>query len=148
MLVKDVMTKDVMTVGLKTTIHELAELFVEKVISGAPVIGFEGEYLGIVQEEGVMFQDKKVHLPTFIHILGGFLTLGIKKYEEEMKKIAATTVSDILENDAKTVSPDMTIEALATMMLEENVHYCPVVEDTKLVGVVTKKDIIKSIAKS
>lgn len=148
MLVKDVMTSEVVTVRLDMSVHKLAELFIEKDISGAPVVDDADKFLGIVQEEGVMFQDKKVHLPTFIHILGGFLALGVKRFEEEMRKITATKVSDIIEKDVITVLVDTSIEDLATTMIEKNVSYCPVLKNEKLVGVVTKKDIVRSIARS
>ena len=148
MLIKDIMTRKVITVNPKMNLHKLAELFVEKDISGAPVVDDDGKLLGIVREEGVIFQDKKVHLPTFINIFSGFITLGIKRFEEEMKKITATTVSDIMEKDMITISPDMAIEDIATMMIEKGVYYFPVVEADKLVGVITKKDIVRTIAKS
>ncbi len=74
MKVKDIMSKNLITVKPSTSIHQLAELLVEKNISGAPVVDDDGKLLGIVQEEGLLFQDKKVHLPTFINISLGFLT--------------------------------------------------------------------------
>jgi len=147
MQVKDIMTKDPVTVTPATDVHTLAELFVEKNISGAPVVDDNGKLLGVVQEEGVIFQDKKVHLPTFLHISLGFLTLGVKKYEEEIKKVTATKVADILEKDIIILSPEMSVEDAATVMIEKAIYYCPVVEGEKLVGVITKKDIVRSIAR-
>ncbi|MFH1288141.1 MAG: CBS domain-containing protein, partial [bacterium] len=52
MLIKDIMTKNVVTVSPEMDIHKLAELFVEKNISGAPVVDKSGKLLGIVKEEG------------------------------------------------------------------------------------------------
>ncbi len=148
MQVKDIMTKDPITVAVSTNVHALAELFIEKNISGAPVIDDNGTLLGIVQEEGVIFQDKKVHLPTFLHISLGFLTLGVKQYEEEIKKVTATKAIDILEKDIIILSPEMSVEDAATIMIEKASYYCPVVEGEKLVGVITKKDVVRSIAKN
>jgi CBS domain-containing protein len=103
--------------------------------------------LGIVREEGVIFQDKKVHLPTFVSLSVGFLALGTGRYDEEIKKIAANKASDIMEKDIATISPDMTIEDVATLMLEKEAYYLPVLDKGKLAGVVTKKDIVRAIAK-
>ena len=147
MQVKDIMTKNPITVTPATDVHTLAELFVEKNISGAPVVDSSGKLLGVVQEEGVIFQDKKVHLPTFLHISLGFLTLGVKRFEEEVKKITATKTGDILEKDIVILTPEMSVEDAATAMIEKSGYYCPVVEGEKLVGVITKKDIVRSIAK-
>lgn len=147
MLIKDIMTRRVITVDPKMDVHALAELFVRKNISGAPVVDKKGKLLGIVREEGVIFQDKKLHLPTFINLFGGFLALGAKKYNEEIRKIAASRVADIMEKDAATVSADMEIEDAATLMIEKERYYLPVVDSGRLVGVVTKKDIVRSIAR-
>lgn len=140
------MTKEVITVAPDMTIHQLAELLVEKNISGAPVVE-DGKLLGIVQEEGIIYQDKKVHLPTFINISLGFLTFGAQQFEEEMKKITANKVRAIMETDIIKLSPDTEIEDAATVMIEKGLYYCPVLEDEKLIGIMTKKDIVRAIAR-
>ena len=147
MLIKDIMTKDVIAVSPEMDIHKLAELFIEKNISGAPVVDKNGKLAGIVREEGVIFQDKKVHLPTFINLSLGFLTLGTKRYDEEIKKITASRVSDIMEKDIVTIPANIEIEDVATLMIEKDIYYLPVVDKDKLVGVITKKDIVRAIAK-
>lgn len=148
MKVKDIMTKEIVTVRPAMTIHQLAELLVEKNISGAPVVDEDGKLLGVVGEKGVIFQDKKVHLPTFINVSLGFLTFGAQRFEEEMKKITANTVGAIMETDILRLSADTEIEDAATSMIEKDSYYCPVVEDEKLIGVVTKRDIVRAIARS
>ena len=148
MLIKDIMTKDVVTVKPAMEVHQLAELLVERNISGAPVVDDNGKLLGIVREEGVIFLDKKVHLPTLLHISVGFLTLGIKRFEDEMKKVTANNVAGIMEKDIITISPEKTVEDVATIMIEKGVFYFPVVQGDTLVGVVTKRDIVRTIAKT
>ena len=147
MLIKDIMTKNVVTVNPEMDIHRLAELFMEKNISGAPVVDKSGKLLGVVKEEGVIFQDKKVHLPTFINLSFGFLALGTVRYNEEIKKITASKVSSIMEKDITTINPNTEIEDVATLMIEKEIYYLPVVDKDKLVGVITKKDIVRAIAK-
>ncbi|MCX5705402.1 MAG: CBS domain-containing protein [Candidatus Omnitrophica bacterium] len=147
MLIKDIMTKKVITVRPEMDIHKLAKLFMKKNISGAPVINKSGKLLGVVREEGLIFQDKKVHLPTFINLSFGFLTLGANRYNEEIKKITASKVSSIMEKDIVAIRPNTEIEDVATLMIEKEIYYLPVVEKNKLVGVITKKDIVRAIAK-
>ncbi len=146
MLIKDIMTKNVITVTPEMGIHKLAELFVRKNISGAPVVDKNGKLLGIVKEEGVIFQDKRVHLPTFINLSFGFLALGTERYNEEIKKITASKVADIMEKDIITISSETEIEEAATLMIEKEIYYFPVVDKDELVGVITKKDIVQAIA--
>jgi CBS domain-containing protein len=88
-----------------------------------------------------------VHLPTVLHLSLGFLTLGIKRLDEEMKKITGTTVADVMEKEAHTLSPDTPVEDVATMIVEEGLHYFPVIENEGVAGVVTRKDIVRAIAK-
>lgn len=147
MQVKDIMTKNIITVKPMMDVHKLAELFVKENISGAPVVDESGAYLGIVLEEGLIFQDKRVHLPTFVNLAVGYLMLGTHQFEKEIKKIAGSKVADIMEKEVVTVSPQVLVTDLATQMIEENIHYFPVLEGDRLVGVVTKKDIVRSIAK-
>ncbi|MFA5356187.1 MAG: CBS domain-containing protein [Candidatus Omnitrophota bacterium] len=147
MLIKDIMAKNVITVNPEMDIHELAKLFMSKNISGAPVVDKGGKLLGVVKEEGVIFQDKKVHLPTFINLSFGFLALGTKRYDEEIKKITASKVSSIMEKDTLTITPEMDIEDAATLMIEKDVYYLPVLDNDKVAGVITKKDIVRAIAK-
>lgn len=147
MIVKDIMTKKVISVKPSMNVHKLAELFIKEDISGAPVVDETGAYLGVVLEEGLIFQDKKVHLPTFVNLSLGYLTLGTHQFEEEIKKIAGSRVADIMEKDVATVGPQESVTNLATRMIEENIRYFPVLDGDTLVGVVTKKDIVRSIAK-
>lgn len=148
MRVRDVMTEDVVSVRPEMGVREFAELLVNKNISGAPVVNEDGQVLGIALEEGVIFQDKKVHLPTFINLSLGYLALGTKRYEDEIKKITASKVKDIMEKVFSPVNADMAIEDAATLMLEKGIFYLPVLEEEKLVGVITKKDIVRTIAKT
>lgn len=147
MQVKDIMTKKVVTVPITMEVHELARLFIEKDISGAPVVDEQGHCLGVVTEEGLIFQDKRLHLPTVLHLSLGFFTLGIRRLNEEMKKITGTTVGDIMEKETHAVSRDTPVEDIATMIVEKRAHYFPVIENECVVGVVTRKDIVCAIAK-
>ncbi|MFA7677626.1 MAG: CBS domain-containing protein [Candidatus Omnitrophota bacterium] len=146
MLVKEIMSKKVITVKPGMSVHEAAELFIAKGISAAPVVDKSGKLLGIIQERGVIFQDKKAHLPTVVAIAMGFITLGVKRFEDELKKITASKVLDILEKDFLTVSPEATVEDAATLMIEKDSYYCLAMEDGRIAGIVTKRDIIRAIA--
>ena len=104
--INQIMTKDVITVKKDMDVHALAKLFIEHNISGAPVVDDDGALIGLVLEEGIIFQDKKVHLPTFINIFVGFVTLDAHRYEEEIKKIAGSCVADIMKKDFVQLSPE------------------------------------------
>lgn len=142
------MTTDVITVSPDMDVHSLAALFVEKGISGAPVVDASGSLQGVVLEEGLIVRDKKVHLPTFLYILTGFVTIGESRFEQELKKMASSTVAGIMNPNPVTLSPETSLEELATLMVEKGIYYFPVKESGKLAGVVTRKDIVRAMAQN
>ncbi len=145
---KDIMTRDVITVSPATTIEDLARIFIEKNISGAPVVDDRGDLVGIVTENDLISQNKRLHIPTVVRLFDAFIMLeSPSKIEKEIKKMAAATVDDICIKDVITVSGDMTIEDIATIMSEKKVHLIPVVEGKKVLGIIGKMDMIKGMTK-
>lgn len=140
------MTKDVITVTPATTVTELAMLLASHKIGGAPVIDSSGALLGVVTESDLIDQKKKIHIPTVVTILDSVFYLeNPDKMEKEMKKIAGSTVGDIYSKDPLTVTEDTPLDEIATLMAEKNVHTLPVMQGDTLVGVIGKKDIIKTL---
>lgn len=142
----DIMTKDVVTVRKNTTVAELANLLAKHHIGGTPVVDEQGHLLGVVTESDLIDQSKKVHIPTVINILDSVIYLeSPEKMEKEMLKMAGTTVGDIFTEDPKTVVEDTSLEEIATIMSEENIHTLPVLRDSEIVGIIGKGDIIKTL---
>lgn len=143
---KDLMTRDVHTVSPNTGLKELAKLFAEKRVGGFPVVE-AGRVVGVVTESDLIHRDERIHIPTFFTLFDAILPLGgEKKFEEEMRKMAATTVAEIMTQDPIVLSPDATLTQMATAMGEKGVHTLPVVDaEGKLVGVVGKLDLIRAM---
>ncbi|HKL13311.1 MAG TPA: CBS domain-containing protein [Halanaerobiales bacterium] len=144
---KDIMTTDVVTVDPETSVKEAANLMSEKDISGLPVVQ-NGELVGIVTENDLIIKDKKLHFPEYINVIGGIIYLeSYKKFREEFKKFVAVKVKELMTEDVVTVSPDTSIEDLATIMHQENINRLPVVDNSgQLIGIVTRGNIVKHIA--
>ncbi len=144
---QDIMTSKVITVAEDANVRELAALFLSNNISGAPVVNGQGKVIGVVTESDLIFQNKKVHLPTAVAILDAFLFLESPgKTEKELKKIAASRVGDICSRELISVTPETGLDELATLMAEKKVHTLPVMEGDALVGIIGKSDIIRTIA--
>jgi predicted transcriptional regulator len=144
---KELMSTDVITVTSETPVRELAKIFSENTISGAPVVDDQSKVIGVVTESDLIYQNKKVHIPTAVAILDAFFFLeNPEKMEKEMKKIAGTKVSDIFAREIITVQQDTSLDEVATLMAEKKVHTLPVLDGNKLVGVIGKSDIIRTIA--
>jgi len=142
----DIMTAEVLTVTCETTVAELAGLLMDNKIGGAPVVDESGGLLGVVTESDLIDQKKNVHIPTVVTILDSVIYLeNPDKMEKEIKKMAGATVGDIYSKDIVTVEKTTSIDEIATIMSEQGVHTLPVVQDGKLIGVIGKQDIIKTL---
>ncbi|WP_306549763.1 CBS domain-containing protein [Desulfobulbus sp.] len=144
---QNIMTSEVITVKENATVRELAALLLTSNISGAPVVDDAGKVIGVVTESDLIFQNKKVHLPTAFAILDAFVFLERpEKMEMELKKIAGSKVGDICSRKLISVGPETELEELATLMAEKKIHTLPVMSEGRLVGVIGKSDIIRTIA--
>ena len=143
---RDIMTREIITITDDSTVKELARLLAIHQISGVPVIDDKGRLVGVVTESDLIFQTKKLHIPTVITILDSVFYLeNPDKMGEEMKKMVGAKVKDILTSSPLTVNEDTPLDEIATMMAEKNVHTLPVVNKEILVGVIGKKDIIRTL---
>ncbi len=143
---KDIMTRDVITVNPEMPVKELAELFYTKKISGAPVQDGQGKIIGVVTESDLIDQNKRVHIPTVVAILDSFLFLeSPEKLEKDIRKIAGTKVNDICSHELVSVAPETPMDEVATLMAEQHVHTLPVLDGDRLVGVIGRDDIIRTM---
>lgn len=140
------MTRDVVTVKKETTIRELAEIFTTGMISCAPVVDDSGVLIGIVTETDLVEQDKSLHIPTVISLFDWVIYLESgRKFEKELKKMTGQTVGDIYTTEVETVQPATPISEVADMMSTGKLHAIPVVEGKKVVGIVARIDLIRTM---
>ena len=142
----DVMTRDVITVTPKTSLRELATIIAQKKINGVPVVDDHGKLLGVVCQSDLVAQNKPLHIPTVFVILYSVIPLENPwRLQKEFKRLAATTVEEIFSSPAVTVSPDTDLTEVARLMVEEKFYTIPVVDGDKVVGILGKADVIRSL---
>lgn len=145
---KDIMTRDVVTVTPDTSIEELASLLVKNEISGVPVLDEAGELVCIVTENDLISRNKRLHIPTVVSFLDAAIYLeSSRRFEEEVKRMAATRVGDICSRKVVSITPETTVVDIATIMDEKKVHLLPVVANNKVIGIVGKRDVLKAVAR-
>ncbi len=147
--VKDIMTRKVKTVSPETEITQAAKLLLSERINGVPVINQAGELVGILCQSDLIAQQKGIPIPSLFTLLDGYIPLTrFHRLDKEVEKIAATTVDNAMTPDPVTVTSNTDIEKVAALMVEKNYHTLPVVDDGKLVGVVGKEDVLRTLLTS
>ncbi len=142
----DIMTQEVISISPETEIAQAAKLLLTNRINGVPVINDAGELVGILCQSDLIIQQKNIPIPSLFTLLDGFIPLtSSKKLDKEVEKIAATKVADAMTPDPVTVNSDTGIEEIAALMVEKNYHTLPVVDAGKLVGIVGKVDVLRTL---
>lgn len=144
---RDIMTREVITIGPQASVLELARLLAEKRISGVPVVDTQGRVIGVATQSDIIDRARKFDLPHVITILDAHLFLETPgHFKRKLEKLLATTVADIMTPEPVTISPELPVDEIATLMATKKVHTLPVVEGDKLVGIIGKIDIVRSLA--
>ncbi|MFC1516241.1 CBS domain-containing protein [Thermodesulfobacteriota bacterium] len=144
--VKDIMTRDVITVQPETEIVHATKLLLENRINGVPVTDKAGKLVGILCQSDLIVQQKELPIPSFFTFLNGLIpTTSMKHIERQVQKIAATRVSEAMTPNPITISSDADIKDVAALMVDKNFHSIPVVDGGELVGIVGKEDILRTL---
>jgi CBS domain-containing protein/mannitol/fructose-specific phosphotransferase system IIA component (Ntr-type) len=130
--VRDIMAHDVETVAPNTPVREAVDLMVQKRMRALPVVGEKQEVLGIIGEWDLM----KGLLPQIPRAGEEGGAVGVP---ESMR------VKDIMTRSVLCISADLGLEEAANMMINKDVEQFPVTSDGKLVGFVTRGDIIRKL---
>ena len=138
MFIKDIMTKDVITISPDTSLKEIGEIFKEKRISGIPVVNNKGDLLGIVTLTDMLRILDQIYVWKELEKIVTGLKLSNLRNEEKSKAKA----KDIMTSQVVTIREDATIEDLTKVMFTKKIHTIPVTADGRLVGVVGKRDLI------
>jgi CBS domain-containing protein len=146
--VADIMERDPVTIRPEETVETLLRTLREHELPGVPVVNGGGRCIGIVTESDLILRDEEedLRLPLHIDLFGGTIFLGpVKRYEERLKKAIAATVEDMMTRDPITVAPDTDVQEAARLIAEHRHNRLPVAEHGRLVGVVTRLDVLEAI---
>jgi CBS domain-containing protein len=143
---RDMMTKVVVTVTTDTEITQAAKLLLENHFNGLPVVDDKGRLIGIICQDDLIVQQKKLPLPSLFTFFDGIIPLtSYRSMEKEADKILASKVSQAMTLDPITIDPDTSLEDIATLMVNNNIHTLPVLEGGCLVGIIGKEDILRTL---
>ena len=146
LVVKDIMTKKVITVNKNATVYELSKLIIKNKISGVPVVDDNYNLVGIATDADIIIQKSDLPLPL------SFSQAFLQKYEsyvKSTKEYLKTKVDDIMTRQLKTVYEDDTITKAVNIIINNDINRIPVIDkNNRLKGIVARADIIKFMIKN
>lgn len=151
MLAKDLMKKDVVCFAPEDSIFHVAKTFSSKNISGAPVVEND-KLVGIISETDLIKFIKMQTVERAHPELGVSLSLVdlLRRYvsmRREFKEISKVKVRGVMNKHVVCVNPNTTLPEVAEIMDKYDIHRVPVVENGKLVGIISRSDLIRSLIK-
>jgi CBS domain-containing protein len=154
MKVADIMTKDVLALSPKDTVSKAIEKLAEHHVSGAPVVGDDGQVVGMVTETDILNAMKKkckrlrMVYPSLSMVSVSFIEcFDDKEIMDAFKQVASTKVSEMMTKQVVTASKDFELGEVVQLMNDKKVNRVPVISGKKLVGIVSRADIIRGLAK-
>ena len=144
---KDIMTTDVIVANKNDIIANVANLLIKEKIGGLPVVDEENKVVGIISETDIMKKESHVDSPSMLNFIQGIIFLDdMKKFEDEMRAIAAYKVEDLMSKDIITVNENDTFDYVANVMINKSINRVPVVDENNfLKGIICRYDIIKAM---
>ncbi|MFL5819769.1 MAG: CBS domain-containing protein [Solirubrobacteraceae bacterium] len=142
------MERDVVAVSPHDDVEKVIRLLREHELPGVPVVNDGGRCVGIVTEADLVISEEEAdfHLPHYVDLLGGVIFLEpLKRFEDRIRKAFASKVSDMMTADPVTVPPDAPVEEAARLIAEHRHNRLPVVDHGRLVGVVTRLDVLEAL---
>lgn len=146
--VAEIMERDPVTVTPEDTIETVLRTLRDHELPGVPVVNAGGRPVGIVTEADLVMVDEEedLRLPLHIDLFGAQIFLGpVKRFEERFRKAIATTAEEIMTADPITVDADADVREAARLIAERKHNRLPVVEHGRLVGVVTRLDVLEAL---
>ena len=144
------MQRDVVTVRPEDDVETVLKVLRSNELPGVPVITEGGRCVGIVTESDLVLRDSEsdLHLPHYIDIMGGVVFLEpLKRFEDRLRKAFASSVADMMTADPVTVASDADVQEAARLIAERRHNRLPVVDHGRLVGVVTRLDVLEALTR-
>jgi CBS domain-containing protein len=139
MKIERLMTRDVVHVTADTLLKDVAALLSEKHISGMPVCAADGTVLGVVSEADILRTEQGIGPD-----VGGRLRWFFRRLDDDLDKLRARTAGEAMTAPALTLLPTDQTHAAARLMLLHRINRLPVVSQGKLVGIITRADLVRA----
>jgi CBS domain-containing protein len=148
--VADIMDADTPTVSPDDSVERVLRVLNDSDRSGVPVVTAGGRCVGIITEADLIMtgEDADLHLPHYFELFGGFVFLeSLGHFEERLRKATAAMARDLMTEDPVTIEADASVQEAARLISRSKHNRLPVIEHGRLVGVVTRVDVLEALTR-
>lgn len=149
MNIRDIMTTPAVTLPPTATVQEVARLMSDRNISGVPIVNEASELLGLITDYHLIVRNAPLQEPQYIAVLSGLIPIHRdehREYKERLRMALAVTAAELMDStDVAVVSPEDEISGAFELMANPENTLLPVLENEKVIGVVTRTDIVRLI---
>ena len=146
--IEQIMSSPAITVKPQTRIREIARIMREHQISGVPVVDESDRPLGVVTEIDLIERHAPVKPPQYLAILSGLIPVSLeeyRRYKEQVRHILAINAEQLMSTQVETIGPGASVEEALERMLDPAVFLLAVVQEERVIGVVTRTDLVRLI---
>ena len=146
MLAKDIMTKDVVTVRPEEKVENAARILLNNKISGIPVVDENNHVIGIITEKDLMIKATEMRVPFYLTLFDSIIYLENPiRFNNDLKKYTASNVKEAMTDKVYSVEEDTSLTEIVAMMQKRNINRVPVLRHGKLIGIISRNDILKAL---
>ena len=138
------------TVSPLDTVERVLRVLNESELTGVPVVTPGGRCVGIITESDLIMtgENADLHLPHYFELFGGFVFLErLGHFEERLRKATAALASDLMTPNPVTIEPHASVHEAARLISRSKHNRLPVIEHGRLVGVVTRVDVLEALTR-
>jgi CBS domain-containing protein len=144
--VSTIMSRSVITCTAETDVGEVARLIWENDVSSIPVTE-QGKVIGMVTDYDIISRQTEFDGPIYLPFIDVYFQVPGTGDPEQLRRILATTARELMSYPVTTLRATDSVQDAATIMYENRINAIPVVdEDDRLVGIVSRADVVQMIA--
>ena len=148
--VADIMDTDAPTVSPEDTVEYVLRVMNDSELNGVAVVTAGGRCVGIITESDLIMtgENADLHLPHYFELFGGFVFLeSLGHFEDRLRKATAALASDLMSADPVTIEPSASVKQAARLISRSKHNRLPVIEHGRLVGTVTRVDVLEALTR-
>jgi CBS domain-containing protein len=148
--VRDIMETDVPTVRPGDSVETVLRVMREHELPGVPVVNDGGRCVGIITDADLVIseEDADLHMPHYFELFGGVVFLEpLRRFEQRLRKAFSSTAGDLMTEDPITIEPGASVQEAARTIARRKHNRLPVIEHGRLVGVVTRLDVLDALTR-